>query len=120
MNKESKYKANCDNDKCDEHAEFKPPTSLVQVLVELDEDDAVGDQGDEDQADHGETPGFKSCQTFRYQRDLISCQRQSHWEQTDYEKEVATVVGGWGLPYCCIEHSNLHCIASFQQSSKMD
>ena len=78
MDKESKYKANCDNDKCDEHAEFKPPTSLVQGLVELDEDDAVGDQGDEDQADHGKTPGFKSCQTFRYQRDMISCQRQGH------------------------------------------
>ena len=78
MNKESKYKADCDNDKCDEHAEFKPPTSLVQGLVELDEDDAVGDQGDEDQADHGKTPGFKSCQTFRYQRDMISCQRQGH------------------------------------------
>ena len=69
MNKKSKYKANCDNDKCDKHAEFKPPTSLVLGLMQLDKDDAVGDQGDEDQADHGKTPGLKSCQTFRHQRD---------------------------------------------------
>ena len=69
MNKESEYKANCDYDKCDKHAELKPPTSLVLGLMELDKDDAVGDQGDEDQADHGQTPGLKSCQTFRYQRD---------------------------------------------------
>ena len=53
MNKESKYKENCDNDKCDEHAKFEPPAPRVLVEVELDEDDAVGDQCDEDQADHG-------------------------------------------------------------------
>ena len=64
MNKENKYKQNCDNNKCDEHEEFEPPTPRVLGEVELDEDDAVGDQCDEDQADHSETPGFKSCQTF--------------------------------------------------------
>ena len=48
MNKESKYKEHCDNYKCDEHAEFEPPTPLVLGYVELDEDDAVGDQCDED------------------------------------------------------------------------
>ena len=53
MNKESKYKENCDNDECDEHAKFEPPAPHVLVEVELDEDDAIGDQCDEDQADHG-------------------------------------------------------------------
>ena len=77
MNEESKYKANCDNDKCDEHAEFKPPTSFVQVLVELDEDDAVGDQGDEDQADHGKTPNFKGCQSWT-KSNLEFCQKKNN------------------------------------------
>ena len=66
MNNESKHKEHCDDDKYDEHAEFEPPTPLVLGHVQLDEDDAVGDQCDEDQADHGETPGFKSCQAWKY------------------------------------------------------
>ena len=63
MNKESKHKDTCDDNKHDEHTEFQPPTPLVLGDVELDEDDAVGNQGDEDKDNHTETPGFKGCQT---------------------------------------------------------
>ena len=65
MNKESKHKDTCDDNKQDEHTEFEPPTPLVLGHVQLDEDDAVGNQGDEDKDNHAETPGFKGCQTLR-------------------------------------------------------
>ena len=64
-NNEREYEENCDNNKNEKHGEFELPTPLVLRHVELNKDDAVGDEVDEDQTDHGETPGFKSCQTFR-------------------------------------------------------
>ena len=65
MDKESKYKGHCDDYKRYKHAELQLPAPLVLGHVELDKDDPVDDQGDEDQAYHGQTPGFKSCQTFK-------------------------------------------------------
>ena len=61
MNKKVNHKNNCDEDEYKEHGELKPPMSLVLGDVELNEDDAVGDQGDEHQSNHGQAPRLQSC-----------------------------------------------------------
>ena len=60
MNKKVNHKNNCDEDEHKEHGELKPPMSLVLGDVELNEDDAVGDQGDEHQPNHGQAPRLQS------------------------------------------------------------
>ena len=60
MNKKVNHKNNCDEDEHKEHGELKPPMPLILGDVELNEDDAVGDQGDEHQPDHGQAPRLQS------------------------------------------------------------
>ena len=61
MNKKIYHKNNCDEDEHKEHGELQPPMPLVLGDIELNEDDAVGDQGDEHQSNHGQAPRLQSC-----------------------------------------------------------
>ena len=61
MDKKVYHKNNCDEDEHKEHGELKLPMPLVLGYVELNEDDAVGDQGDEHQPNHGQAPHLQSC-----------------------------------------------------------